>query len=150
MWDSLTALELKGSQKLPAYERSGVDYCATTCIALRRRETVAEGSKMGWERRGKDGKRLVYYRKKRVGKRVFSVYVGPGESGERAEREDRERREDARMVVSAPSDTPEVLQGATGGATPEVTKLASVTASDDEQRWAKFFTRPPQPRRYRR
>src|SRR5687767_15749688 len=34
---------------------------------------------MGWERRGKGGKRLVYYRKKRVNGRVISVYVGRSE-----------------------------------------------------------------------
>ena len=44
---------------------------------------------MGWEmRRGK----LVCYRKVREGRRVRSVYCGPGERGERAAREDEERR----------------------------------------------------------
>jgi hypothetical protein len=82
---------------------------------------------MGWERRGKDGQRLVYYRKKRVGKRVFSVYIGSGEVGELAEREDRERREAVRKVVPMPSEASEVLQdaarvlqGATQGATPQI------------------------------
>jgi hypothetical protein len=61
---------------------------------------------MGWERRGKDGKRLIYYRKKQVGKRVFSVYVGSGEVGKRAERDDCERRESVRRIVSEPSEAP--------------------------------------------
>ena len=44
---------------------------------------------MGWEiRRGKQ----AYYRKVRDGRRVSSVYCGPGERGERAAREDEEQR----------------------------------------------------------
>jgi len=44
---------------------------------------------MGWEKRGN---RLVYYRKKRVGRRVVSVYCGSGERGRAAELEDLELR----------------------------------------------------------
>jgi hypothetical protein len=43
---------------------------------------------MGWEKRGN---RLVYYRKKRVGRRVLSIYCGSGERGRAAELEDLER-----------------------------------------------------------
>ena len=36
---------------------------------------------MGWEKRGKQGRRPVYIRKKRVGSRVTSIYCGSGERG---------------------------------------------------------------------
>jgi hypothetical protein len=112
---------------------------------------------MGWERRGKNGQRLVYYRKKRVGKRVFSVYVGSGEVGELAEREDRERREAKHKVIPISFESPEVLQGATEviqgatrGATPQVVVTATTIAEDNSDAWAKYL-RPQVPsRRYRR
>lgn len=92
---------------------------------------------MGWERRGKDGKRLVYIRKKRVGKRVTSIYCGSGERGRAAEREDLERRE----AVKRASEAPEVLQGATPfaaeGATPQTTERAKDTASDEAAEWVR-------------
>lgn len=57
---------------------------------------------MGWEKRGN---RLVYYRKKRVGHRVVSVYCGSGERGRAAELEDLERRR-ARGIEKEFSTTP--------------------------------------------
>jgi hypothetical protein len=109
-----------------------------------------EGIKMGWEKRGKHGKRLVYYRKKRVGKRVFGVYVGPGEVGERAEREDRERREVARKMAPAPSRPAEVLRGATEGATPQVVVTATTTVEEANDVWDRLYGRTVTPRKYRR
>lgn len=112
---------------------------------------------MGWERRGKGGERLVYYRKKRIGKRVFSIYVGPGEAGERAEREDRQRREGARAIIPTPCEAPDVLQGATGvlqgateGAMPQTIKEVPVTAETTEEAWARFLGRPVKNRISRR
>src|SRR5256885_15312649 len=98
--------------------------------------------------------RLVYYRKKRFRKRVFSVYVGSGEVGELAEREDREQRETRRSAVSAPSESPEVLQsapegpqGATRGATPQVVADVPVIKPSLKEMWDKSVrTKPPVPR----
>lgn len=112
---------------------------------------------MGWEKRGKGGKRLVYYRKKRVNGRVVSVYVGSGEVGERAEREDRERREAIeaiRRTASAPNQTAEVLPVAPPEVLPvapaQVEETVTVTKMEDEARWAEFFRPREPPRRYRR
>lgn len=44
---------------------------------------------MGWEKRG-NGK--YYYRKKRIGNRVFSTYMGKGEKAEKAYLEDMKKR----------------------------------------------------------
>jgi hypothetical protein len=106
---------------------------------------------MGWEKRGKDGKRLVYYRKTRVGERVVSIYCGSGERGRAAEREDQERREGAK-----PPESPvEVLQGATPdaseGATPQVIEKAQDAVREPEYDWRRFLPKqPPPPRRYRK
>jgi hypothetical protein len=105
---------------------------------------------MGWEKRGRNGERLVYYRKKRVGKRVFSVYIGPGEVGERAEREDRERRELAGKTAAAPSVPAEVLQGATQGATLQVVVGTPPAAEDSEAAWVNSYVPRTPSRRYRR
>lgn len=60
---------------------------------------------MGWEWRGR---RLVYYRKERDGRRVRSIYCGPGERGERAAREDEERRLlRGKAPATVAPDTPE-------------------------------------------
>lgn len=64
---------------------------------------------MGWEKRGKEGKRLVYYRKKRIDGRVVSIYCGSGQRGRAAEREDLERREVAKRRVPNAAEA-EVLQ----------------------------------------
>lgn len=64
---------------------------------------------MGWEKRGEGGKRLVYYRKKRIDGRVVSIYCGSGERGRAAEREDLERREVAKRRVPNAAEA-EVLQ----------------------------------------
>ena len=103
---------------------------------------------MGWERRGKGGKRLVYIRKKRVDGRVVSIYVGSGEVGERAEREDRARREvveSLRRGGSVTSQAAEELQVAP----PEVLRVAPAQAEeaaadtkvDPEDKWAKYLGR---------
>jgi hypothetical protein len=112
---------------------------------------------MGWERRGKGGKKLVYIRKKRVGRRVMSIYVGSGEVGERAEREDRARREAVealRRGDSVPPQAAEVLPVAPLEVLPvapaQVEEAVADTEIAPEDRWAKFFNRPQQPRRYRR
>jgi hypothetical protein len=103
---------------------------------------------MGWERRGKDGKRLVYIRKKRMGKRVTSIYCGSGERGRAAEREDEERREAAKRA----SEAPKMLQGATPfaaeGATPQKPEPAEDTALDEDAAWARYLGRQPAQRRY--
>lgn len=104
---------------------------------------------MGWEKRGKGGRRLVYIRKKRIGKRVTSIYCGSGERGRAAEREDLERRETAKRLA----DTPEMLQG---GATPQpdvapaqVVEESEVSRREQENRWAKMLGGPAPRRRYR-
>lgn len=53
---------------------------------------------MAWEYRGK---KRYYYQKKRVGKKVISVYVGTGPEAERTAREDelaRQKRKDERQA----------------------------------------------------
>lgn len=44
---------------------------------------------MGWEKRGNS---KYYYRKKRIGNRVYSIYVGKGEDAEKAYIEDLKNR----------------------------------------------------------
>jgi hypothetical protein len=100
---------------------------------------------MGWERRGKGGKRLVYIRKKRFGGRVTSIYCGSGERGRAAEREDLERREAAKAS--------EVLQE---GATPQpdvaptqVVEESEEYSREREELLARILGRPTPRRRYR-
>lgn len=94
---------------------------------------------MGWEIRGKDGKRLVYIRKKRVGKLITSIYCGSGERGRAAEREDLERREAAKRA----SEDSEVLQGATDsaaeGVTPQTPEQLQDTALGEDAAWATYL-----------
>ena len=111
---------------------------------------------MGWEKRGKGGKRLVYYRKKRVNGRVVSLYVGSGEVGERAEREDRDRSEAIeaiRRTALAPALMTEVLPVAPPEVLPvapaQVEEAARVTKMEDEARWAEYFRPREPPRRCR-
>jgi hypothetical protein len=105
---------------------------------------------MGWEKRGKDRKRLVYYRKRRVNGRVVSIYCGPGDRGRAAEREDQKRREGAKH----PDLPAEVLQGATPeaaeGPTPQVVEKAPDVVRESERDWSRFIPqkRPPH-RQYR-
>jgi hypothetical protein len=104
---------------------------------------------MGWERRGKGGKRLVYIRKKRVGKRVTSIYCGSGERGRAAEREDLERREAAKR----PAVAPEVLQGVTPEAADvapaQVLEESQESRREQEARWVRILSRPKSQRKYR-
>lgn len=44
---------------------------------------------MGWEKRGNH---QYYYRKRRIGRRVMSEYIGAGEFGYFAEKQNRERK----------------------------------------------------------
>lgn len=131
---------------------------------------------MGWEKRGN---RLVYYRKKRVGRRVVSIYCGSGERGRAAELEDLERRgalSSEKTPESEPQSEPGagrenlrelferavrplvnasgVLQGATPvaaeGATPQTVEQAPDAASEPNPYWSKFLPRrPPAVRKYR-
>ena len=50
----------------------------------------ARCSTMGWENRGSG---RYYYRKRRIGGRVVSVYIGPGERGKEAAARDRAARD---------------------------------------------------------
>lgn len=131
---------------------------------------------MGWEKRGN---RLVYYRKKRIGRRVVSIYCGSGERGRAAELEDLERRRALRLektpepgpqgepgagreslrelferALGRRLDASDVLQGATPqaaeGATPQVAQKAPVNAASDMPDISKFLPRMPTRRRYRR
>ena len=56
---------------------------------------------MGWEKRGN---RKYYYRKKRIGKKVISEYVGSGPAAEKIAKEDeliqRKRKEEQQAWVS--------------------------------------------------
>ena len=91
----------------------------------------------------------MYIRKKRVGKRLTSIYCGSGERGRAAEREDQERREAAKRSAEAP----EVLQGATPEAADVAPAQDAVKSRDAgrevEERWARILGQPTPQRKYR-
>jgi hypothetical protein len=81
---------------------------------------------MGWEQR--NGRRC-YYRKRRVGGRVRSIYCGSGERGEAAEREDVERR--AQRVAARRLRKHRINACATPEPTCSPTSLAPIDAPGD-------------------
>jgi hypothetical protein len=91
---------------------------------------------MGWERRGKDGKRLVYIRKKRVGQRVTSIFCGSGERGRAAEREGLERREATKRA----SEAPEVLRDATSQTSEHTQYTADLMSFEEADEYVVYVT----------